>query len=40
MLKDQKELLLAFNDHSVMYAFIGGDAVIACGVARPTKDLK
>jgi len=39
MLKDQKELLAALNDHGVEYVVIGGHAAIACGVARLTKDL-
>jgi Nucleotidyl transferase of unknown function (DUF2204) len=39
MLKDQKELLAALNDHGVEYVVIGGHAAIAYGVARLTKDL-
>ncbi len=39
MLKDQKELLSAFNDHDVEYLVVGGHAAIAYGVARLTKDL-
>jgi hypothetical protein len=39
MLKDQKELLAALNDHGVEYVVVGGHAAIAYGVARLTKDL-
>jgi hypothetical protein len=39
MLKDQKELLAAFNAHGVEYVVVGGHAAIAYGVARLTKDL-
>jgi hypothetical protein len=39
MLKDQKELLSAFNAHSVDDLVVGGHAAIAYGVARLTKDL-
>jgi hypothetical protein len=39
MLKDQKELLSAFNAHNVEYVIVGGHAAIAYGVARLTKDL-
>jgi hypothetical protein len=39
MLKDQRELLAALNDHGVEYVVIGGHAAIAFGVARLTKDL-
>lgn len=39
MLKDQKELLSAFNAHGVDYVVVGGHAAIAYGVARLTKDL-
>lgn len=39
MLKDQKELLSAFNAHEVRYLVVGGHAAIAYGVARLTKDL-
>jgi hypothetical protein len=39
MLKDQKDLLSAFNSHGVEYLVIGGHAAIAYGVARLTKDL-
>ncbi len=39
MLKDQKELLSAFNAHGVEYLVVGGHAAIAFGVAKLTKDL-
>src|ERR1700761_2525424 len=39
MLKDQKDLLSAFNAHNVEYIVVGGHAAIAYGVARLTKDL-
>ena len=39
MLKDQKELLSAFNAHGVDYLVVGGHAAIAYGVAKLTKDL-
>ena len=39
MLKDQRELLEAFNAHGVEYVVVGGHAAIAYGVARLTKDL-
>lgn len=39
MLKDQRELLSAFNEHGVKYLVVGGQAVIAYGVPRLTKDL-
>ncbi len=39
MLKDQKELLSAFNAHGVEYLVVGGHAVNAHGVPRTTKDL-
>jgi hypothetical protein len=39
MLKDQKELLSAFNAHSVEYVVIGGHAVSEHSQPRATKDL-
>ncbi len=39
MLKDQKDLLSALNDHGVEYVVVGGQAVNAHGVPRLTKDL-
>lgn len=39
MLKDQIDLLSAFNDHGVEYLVIGGHAVNAYTQARFTKDL-
>ena len=39
MLKDQKELLSAFNAHSVEYVIIGGHAVSEHSQPRATKDL-
>jgi len=39
MLKDQEELLAAFNAHGVEYVVIGGHAVGAYGEPRLTKDL-
>ena len=39
MLKDQKDLLSAFNAAGVEYVVIGGHAVNAYGVPRMTKDL-
>lgn len=39
MLKDQKDLLSAFNEAGVEYVVIGGHAVNAYGVPRMTKDL-
>jgi len=39
MLRDQKELLSAFNAHGVEYLIVGGHAVNAHGVPRTTKDL-
>lgn len=39
MLKDQKELRSVLNDHGVEYLIVGGQAVIAYGVPRLTKDL-
>lgn len=39
MLKDQRALLSAFNEHGVKYLVVGGQAVIAYGVPRLTKDL-
>lgn len=39
MLKDQKDLLSAFNAHGVEYLVVGGQAVNAYGVPRLTKDL-
>ena len=39
MLKDQKELLSAFNEHGVEYLVVGGQAVNAYGIPRATKDV-
>jgi hypothetical protein len=39
MLKDQKDLLSAFNEFGVEYLVVGGQAVNAHGVPRATKDL-
>jgi hypothetical protein len=39
MLKDQKELLSAFNKHDVEYLVIGGHAVSEHSQPRATKDL-
>ena len=39
MLKDQKDLLSAFNAHGVEYLVVGGQAVNAYGVPRATKDV-
>ncbi len=39
MLKDQKELLSAFNKHEVEYLVIGGHAVSEHSQPRATKDL-
>ena len=39
MLKDQSELLLAFNECGVEYLVVGGQAVNFHGVPRLTKDL-
>jgi tRNA nucleotidyltransferase/poly(A) polymerase len=39
MLKDQKDLLSAFNEHEVEYVVVGGHAVSAYGFSRMTKDL-
>ncbi len=39
MLKDQKDLLSAFNAHGVEYVVVGGHAVSAYGFSRMTKDL-
>jgi hypothetical protein len=39
MLKDQRELLDAFNAHGVEYVVVGGHAVGAYGEPRLTKDL-
>jgi hypothetical protein len=39
MLKDQKDLLSAFNEHGVEYVVVGGHAVTAYGFSRMTKDL-
>ncbi len=39
MLKDQKDLLSAFNEHGVEYVVVGGHAVAAYGFSRMTKDL-
>jgi predicted nucleotidyltransferase len=39
MLKDQIDLLSAFNDHGVEYLVIGGHAVNAYTQGRSTKDL-
>lgn len=39
MLKDQKDLLSALNEHGVDYLVVGGQAVIAHGVPRLTKDV-
>jgi len=39
MLKDQRELLDAFNAHGVEYLVVGGHAVGAYGEPRLTKDL-
>ena len=39
MLKDQKDLLFALNEHGVEYLVVGGQAVNAYGVPRATKDV-
>jgi hypothetical protein len=39
MLRDQKDLLLAFNKHGVDYLVIGGHAVSEYSEPRATKDL-
>ncbi len=39
MLKDQKELLSAFNEHNVKYLVVGGHAVGFHAEPRGTKDL-
>jgi predicted nucleotidyltransferase len=39
MLKDQRDLLSAFNEHGVEYVVVGGYAVTAYGFSRMTKDL-
>ena len=39
MLRDQKDLLCAFNAEDVEYPVVGGHAVNAHGVPRLTKDL-
>ncbi len=39
MLKDQKDLLSAFNEHRVEYVVAGGHAVTAYGFSRMTKRL-
>jgi len=39
MLRDQKDLLCAFNAENVEYVVVGGHAVNAYGVPRLTKDL-
>jgi hypothetical protein len=39
MLKDQKDLLSAFNEHGVEYVVVGGHAVSAYGFSRMTKDM-
>src|ERR1700727_1147707 len=39
MLRDQRDLLCAFNAHGVEYLIVGGHAVNAHGVPRTTKDL-
>jgi len=39
MLKDQRDLLLAFNAHNVRYLAIGGYAVFVHAQPRMTKDL-
>jgi hypothetical protein len=39
MLKDQKDLLFAFNEVGVEYLVVGGQAVNAYGIPRLTKDL-